>query len=93
MHKARLRHFLHILEVPLRAVLPERLPILHKDEETEDLQNARRSRDDEAVLIPVRERQALTNRELTWKEFALMLTRDFSPRESHRIRWRRTWYF
>lgn len=54
MHKTRLRHFLNILEVPLRAILPENLPILNKDEETEDLQNAGRSSNDEAVLIPVR---------------------------------------
>lgn len=53
MHQSRLRHLLDILKVPLRTVLSERLPILDENKETEDLHDAGRSRDDEAVLISV----------------------------------------
>lgn len=52
MDQTSLRHLLDVFEVPLRAVLPKCLSVLDEDQETEDLQNACRSCNYEAVLIP-----------------------------------------
>jgi hypothetical protein len=53
MHKSSLGHLLDILEIPLRAISSEHLPVLDEDQEAEDLHDASCCCDDEAVLIPV----------------------------------------
>ena len=52
MDQSSLSHLFDILEIPLRAIPSEHLPVLDEDQEAEDLHDASCSCDDEAVLIP-----------------------------------------
>ena len=79
MHQSSLRHLLDILEIPLRAVPSEHLPVLDEDQEAEDLHDAGRGCDDEAVLISEGKPMMLANDGLGWCQEVMKLSKH-SPK-------------